>query len=129
MSSDINIKRFINHATNTAGISTVSHQVQTTISFNNSFIRYSRDIYNIHVDMVYNLIDHSYAALFRKENEIYIPKETQFHTNTYDLLIQNIEIEMRSLLFSDFLGILLKSKIVSTIKQETINLFDIQKNI
>lgn len=123
MSSDLKIKRFLTHSHRNARISTITPNNQTTISFNPSFVKYSRDIYNIHVDIIHDLSKGSYSALFRKANELYFPKETPFRTNSLDLLFQNIEIEMRSLAFSDFLGILLKFKIFKTIQHEVCEFF------
>lgn len=120
MSAEIKTNRFLNHSMGRAQESTFSQNAQTTISSNNSFIKYSREIYNIHVDIIQNLLDHSYSALFRKNSEIYIPKEAPFHTNQLDLLFENIAIEMRSLAFTEFLGILLKAKIYKKVKQETL---------
>ncbi|WP_371802147.1 hypothetical protein [Candidatus Lokiarchaeum ossiferum] len=125
MSSDLKIKRFLTHSHRNTRFSTITPNNQTTISFNPAFVKYSRDIYNIHVDIIHDFSKGSYSALFRKGNEFYIPTETPFHTNTLDLLFQNIEIELRSLAFSDFLGILLKYKILKTIQHEAWELFQI----
>ena len=124
MSSNAQLSRFLSHSTRNTSIATFSMDSNTQIASNSNFIKYYRKIFGIQIEVVCNMEKNLFTALFRKATEIYIPKEAQFSANSLKLLFHSISIEMRSQEFSEFLGILMKTKIFDRLKAECDDLYN-----
>lgn len=86
-------------------------------------IEYSDVIKGIHISIVYFIGYHTYLVEFRKSDQIYTPIETPFAANTWEMLHQQIEIEMRTEALSNFVGVVNRRKILDAISDQGSALF------
>ena len=88
-----------------------------------NFLRYRNKIKGIEVYIVYSFKDKEYMAFFRKIDERFIPRETEFTAKTWITLEQHIESELRNARFSRFIGVVAKKKVIETIKEKGRKIF------
>lgn len=64
-----------------------------------------------------------YQAEFTKNGTKFIPTDSKFEAFTIEMLMQYIEMEMRNLEFSMFLGVISKKKIFQELSSKALNYF------
>lgn len=87
------------------------------------FLRYRSKINEIEIYIVYNFEEQTYYAFFRRNDGTFKPKETSFSSKTWEILIQHLEVEMRTAEFARFLGITAKKKMLDIIKLKRDTIF------
>lgn len=88
-----------------------------------NFLRYRNQINGVEIYIVYSIKEKLYMAFFRKMNTTFQPEETSFTAKTWDILEQHIEGESRNYDFSQFVGIIIKKKILKVIKENAKPIF------
>ena len=99
----------------------LTEQIQSSIPKAQDFqiekINFSGEINGVKVIIEFNTQTHVFLALFKRQEEIYIPQECIFHARSWECLIQKIEAEMRTAPFQLFIGILAKQKMLKEIRK------------
>jgi hypothetical protein len=124
MSTELKTKHLLQPPHRASTVSNYNQSAFKHIATSPNYIHYSRDIYQIHVQIYFDRDRNQYSALFQKAGELYFPQETIFAAHTLDMLFEHIKIEMRTALFSNFLGILVKQKIFNKLNQECSIIFN-----
>ena len=88
-----------------------------------NFLRYRDKIKGVEVYIVYSFKNKQYMAFFRKLDERFVPHETEFTAKTWVILEQHIESELRNVGFSRFVGIVVKKRVIETIKEKGRKIF------
>jgi len=88
------------------------------------FLKYRDNIKEIEVDITYSYKKKVYQALFKnKNNQIFKPKNSDFKSKTWEILIQHIEIELRREEFSKFVGITKRKALLNNIHHKGEKIF------
>ncbi len=80
---------------------------------------------DIEINLTYTYQDGMFSACFKNKNrQAYSPESSNFSAKSLDLLIQHIEIELRNMTFTKFVGIKTKKAIVKNLHTNKKTVFE-----